>query len=223
MTSNDSAVPTIDALRPEAGHSPQRRRFLATAAGVVGASAAALFADILIRDMNPGKAVHAQGAPVDVDISRLEPGQIMTVQWKKKPVWILHRPEHMLRTLDKPDLLKRLKDPHSKAAQQPAKRYVNGNYRALRPHIFVAVALCTHMQCVPDFRPAPHSVTNWWYGGFHCPCHGSTYDLSARVFAGSPAPVNIPIPPYYWKSDNVVRIGESTPGGVHGHWRPGTW
>lgn len=213
----------MDSLRPDTEASPGRRRFLTAAVGVVGATAVALFADILVDNMNPGEAVKAQGAPVDVDVSKIEPGQLIIVEWKKKPVWVLNRPQSMLDTLSKDSLLGRLKDPQSKTAQQPAAHYINGNFRALKPHIFVAVALCTHLQCVPDFRPTPHSVTSWWYGGFHCPCHGSTYDLSARVFEGSPAPVNIPIPPYYWKGDTVVRVGEGNAGGLHQDWTPEIW
>ncbi|MEJ2060874.1 MAG: ubiquinol-cytochrome c reductase iron-sulfur subunit [Gammaproteobacteria bacterium] len=222
--SSESITPSeMDSLKPEPEFSAGRRRFLIASVGVVGAAAAAAFAGILIDDMNPDKAVAAQGAPIDVDVSKIEPGQLLLVVWKKKPIWILHRKQWMLDTLSKPELLQRLRDPGSKQPQQPAGHYVNGNYRALKPHLFVAVALCTHMQCIPDYRPTPHSVTSWWYGGFHCACHGSIYDFSARVFEGSPAPLNIPIPPYYWKTDNVVRIGEGNADGLHEDWNPEIW
>lgn len=222
MSEENSASPAMDSIKPEID--ADKRRFLvATATGVIGAGAAGLFATVLIDNMNPGRAVAAEGAPVDVDVSKIEPGQLIIAEWKKKPIWILHRKQSMLETLSKPGLLQRLKDPHSTNPQQPAAHYINGNYRALKPHLFVAVALCTHLQCVPNFRPAPHSVTSWWYGGFHCPCHGSTYDLSARVFEGSPAPLNIPIPPYYWKSETVVRIGEGNSDGLHENWTPAIW
>lgn len=211
----------MDSIKPDVDKG--RRHFLVAATGILGAGAAGLLANVLVDDMNPGKAVAAQGAPVNVDVSKLEPGQLITVQWKKKPIWILRRKQWMLDTLSKKGLLERLKDPQSQAPQQPAGEYINGNYRALKPHLFVAVALCTHMQCVPNYRPARHSVTSWWYGGFHCPCHGSTYDFSARVFEGSPAPLNIPIPPYYWKSDTVVRIGEQNAKGRHKDWTPAIW
>jgi ubiquinol-cytochrome c reductase iron-sulfur subunit len=211
----------MDSIKPEVATG--RRRFLVGAVSVVGAGAAGLLATILVDNMNPGKAVAAEGAPIEVDVSKIEPGQLILVQWKKKPIWILHREKSQLSTLSEPALLQRLKDPKSTAAQQPSSRYINGNYRALKPDIFVAVALCTHMQCVPDYRPAPHSVTSWWYGGFHCPCHGSTFDLAARVFEGSPAPLNIPIPPYYWKSDTLVRIGEGNAQGLYQNWTPDIW
>ncbi|HKK13253.1 MAG TPA: ubiquinol-cytochrome c reductase iron-sulfur subunit [Gammaproteobacteria bacterium] len=223
MTSKTPGTPTMDSIKPEPATSQSRRRFLVASVGVVGAAAAGLFADVLVDNMNPGKAVAAQGAPVDVDVSKIEPGQLIMVAWKKKPIWILHRKQWMLDTLSKPSLLQRLRDPDSQAAQQPSSKYINGNFRAVKPDMFVAVALCTHMQCIPDYRPTPHTVTPWWYGGFHCPCHGSTYDFSARVFEGSPAPVNIPIPPYYWKSDTIVRIGESNSDGLHEDWNPDIW
>lgn len=216
-------APDMDALGSDDNVDLKLRRALIGAAGVIGLSMTGLFSFLLVDNMNPGKAVKAMGAPVDVDVSKVESGQIILVTWKKKPVWVLNRPKSMLNTLSKPGLLQRLKDPHSHAAQQPEKKYVNGNYRALKPEMFVAVALCTHLQCIPDFRPTPHSVTSWWYGGFHCPCHGSMYDLSARVIEGSPAPLNIPIPPYYWKSDTVVRIGEDDPHGKQQDWTPQIW
>ncbi len=201
----------------------RRRRFLAAAAGFVGVAATGLFAYILVDNMNPGRAVAAEGVPIDIDVSKLEPGQLILVEWKKKPVWVLRREPAMLKTLAEPDLLRRLKDPDSHAAQQPAAKFINGNYRALIPEYFIAVALCTHLQCIPDFRPQPHSVTPWWFGGFHCPCHGSMYDLSARVIEGSPAPLNIPIPPYWWMSKTVARVGEMSAKGGKESWTPSIW
>lgn len=212
----------MDSIKPAAATDHGRRAVL-VAAGVLGAGAVGLFADILVDNMNPGKAVAAEGAPIDVDISQLQPGQLLLVEWKKKPVWILRREDWMLTSLSGPDLLNRLKDPDSRENQQPSKDFVNGNYRALRPEILVAVALCTHMQCIPDYRPAPHTLTPWWPGGFQCACHGSMYDFSARVLEGSPAPLNIPIPPYYWKSKDVVTIGETGASGGDKNWTPIIW
>lgn len=223
MTSETFNNPQMDSLRPDTEVSKSRRRFLTASVGVVGAVAAGLFADILVDTMNPTKEVAAEGAPVDIDVSKLEPGQLLVGEWKKKPIWVLHRPKWMLETIHDKGLLARCKDPDCKAKQQPAKKYINSGYRALKPHMFVAVALCTHMQCVPDYKPTPHSVTSWWYGGFHCPCHGSMYDFSARVLEGSPAPLNIPIPPYYWKTDTVVRVGEGDSHGLHQDWTPEIW
>jgi ubiquinol-cytochrome c reductase iron-sulfur subunit len=215
--------PVMDSLRPAQQTDRARRNFLIGTAGVLGAGAVGLFAAALIDNMNPGKAVEALGAPIEVDVSRMEPGQLILAEWKKKPIWILKREPWMLKTLSEPSLLSRLKDPHSKQDQQPAPQFINGNYRALRPEYFIAVALCTHMQCIPAYRPAPHTVTPWWPGGFHCACHGSMYDFSARVVEGSPAPLNIPIPPYYWKSDTVARIGEVNVAGLDKDWSPDIW
>lgn len=222
--SSENMEPVVmESIRPIAEMKPDRRNFLISAAGVLGAGAVGLFADILIDNMNPGKAVEALGAPIDVDISKLESGQLIMVEWKKKPVWVLMREKWMLKTLTEPSLVKRLKDPKSLENQQPTKAYANGYYRALRPDVFIAVALCTHMQCIPDYRPAPHTVTPWWPGGFHCACHGSMYDFSARVLEGSPAPLNIPIPPYYWMTKNKVRIGETDKAGTFKNWTPDIW
>ncbi len=223
MSESSATGSSMDSIKSDGGVDTTRRRLLIASIGVLGAGGVGMFASALVDNMNPGLAVDALGEPIDVDVSKIEPGQLIVAQWKKKPVWILHRTAKMLETLSDPGLLKRLKDPNSRANQQPAARYVNGNYRAIKPDLFVAVALCTHMQCVPDYRPAPHSVTSWWYGGFHCPCHGSTYDFSARVFEGSPAPLNIPVPPYYWRSATVVRIGEGGSQGTFKNWTPAIW
>lgn len=213
----------MDSIKSESDVDQGRRRFLIGAVSLGGVGISGLFSAVLVDNMNPGKAVAAMGVPVDVDVSKLEPGQLILIVWKKKPVWVLRREPSMLKTLSEPGLLKRLKDPHSLAPQQPASKYINGNYRAFRPDFFIAVALCTHLQCVPDYRPVPKTITPWWYGGFHCACHGSLYDLAARVIEGSPAPLNIPIPPYYWKSDTVARIGEGNPSGLNKTWTPAIW
>jgi len=226
---NDTTAPKpnerreMDSIESHAGVDEGHRRFLVAAVSVIGAGIAGLFSSILVDNMNPGKEVAAMGAPVDVDVSKLEPGQLILVEWKKKPVWIVRRDKTMLDTLSKPDLLKRLKDPGSRAPQQPSAKFVNGNYRALKPEYFIAVGLCTHLQCIPDYRPQRNTVTPWWYGGFHCACHGSLYDLSARVVEGSPAPLNMPIPPYYWKSDTVATVGESNASGAEQAWEPSIW
>ncbi len=214
---------SMDSVEPPADPDVGRRRFLATTAGLIGAGGAGLFAALLVDNMNPGKEVAAMGAPVDVDVSKLEPGQLIILEWKKKPVWVVRRQPAMLATLADAALLQRLKDPDSRVPQQPSSRFVNHNYRALNPEYFIAVALCTHLQCIPDYRPQPNTVTPWWFGGFHCACHGSLYDLSARVFEGSPAPANIPIPPYFWKSPTVAHIGESDAGGSDQDWEPTMW
>ncbi|OBS11011.1 ubiquinol-cytochrome c reductase iron-sulfur subunit [Acidihalobacter prosperus] len=219
MARNDAIPVVIDSLNPEAVDQT-RRRFLIASATVVGAVGVAAWALPFIESMEPDKAVTAAGVPIDVDISKLEPGQLIIVEWRQRPIWILNRQQWMLDTLvkNKP----RLKDPESLEPQQPTKAYVNGVYRSLKKHVFVAVAICTHLQCSPNYAPKPKSVNSWWPGGFHCPCHGSMYDFSARVFDGSPAPLNIPIPPYFYKTDTLVRIGE-TEDGKYQNWVPAIW
>lgn len=219
MASNGEPPVAIDSI--DSGAIDQtRRRFLVASATVVGAAGIVAWAVPFIESMEPDKAVTAAGAPVEIDTSKLEPGQLLIVEWRQRPIWILHREQWMLDTL--PKNKSRLKDPDSLAPQQPAKAFINGDYRSLRKDVLVAVAICTHLQCSPNYAPKPKSVTNWWPGGFNCPCHGSKYDFSARVFDGSPAPLNIPIPPYFWKTDTLLRIGE-TEDGKHQNWVPAIW
>jgi len=143
---------------------------------------------------------------VTVDISKLQPGQQMTVEWRRKPVWVLRRTPAMLEALS--GLREQLRDPDSGAAsQQPA--YASNEYRSLRSAYLVAVALCTHLGCVPSFRPevaAPDLGPNW-VGGYFCPCHGSRFDFAGRVFKGVPAPLNLEIPPHRYAGDTEIEIG----------------
>jgi ubiquinol-cytochrome c reductase iron-sulfur subunit len=197
-----------------------RRRVLLGATSVVGTAALAAAAVPFIDSMNPSAAVQAAGAPVDIDVSKVEPGQLVTLSWRDRPVWVLHRTSDQLSVL--PTLDPRLKDPSSKQPQQLP--YCQNPSRAIKPPYLVAVAICTHLGCVPLYRPqiAPQDLGPNWKGGFLCPCHGSRYDLAGRVFDGSPAPLNLPAPPYYYVKDNVVRIGESKGGGDR-DWTPEVW
>ena len=201
----------------------QRRRFLTAATTVVGGVIVGLGAIPFIRSMEPSVASEAGGVPVDVDVSKLEPGQLIMVAWRSRPIWILHRSAAQLKTLQDPKLVETLKDPDSKQPQQFGPPVVNW-YRALKPELFVAVAICTHLGCIPNYRPqvAPPDLGPSWVGGFFCPCHGSRYDLAARVIDGSPAPLNIPIPPYHHLSETVVRVG-SLKGGKDQNWQPAIW
>ena len=196
-----------------------RRRFLVAATGAVGGVGIALAAWPFIDSMEPSQAAIGAGAPIDVDIGRLEPGQLILAVWRSRPIWILHRTDAQLATLAQNNPL--LRDPDSQEKQQ-LPEFINGDYRSLNPHILIAVAICTHLGCVPNFMPQPETLGPGWPGGFLCPCHGSRYDLSARVFDGSPAPLNIPIPPYWYKSANIVRIGELKGGGAQ-EWSPSIW
>jgi ubiquinol-cytochrome c reductase iron-sulfur subunit len=203
-----------------------RRRFLTTTAAVVGGAGVAATAIPFILSLEPSERTLAQGAPVEIDISKLPEGHIMTVMWRSKPVWVLHRSKQQLATLAK--MNPHLKDPDSKQNQQPTELTQHKEWkkhplaRALNPRYLVVVGICTHLQCIPDFKPDPGSVSASWLGGFFCPCHGSRYDLSGRVLDGSPAPLNLPVPPYYYKSDTLVRVGEFRDGSGSS-WSPGTW
>jgi ubiquinol-cytochrome c reductase iron-sulfur subunit len=198
----------------------KRRRFLVAATTVVGGAFLGTAAVPFIESMEPSSAARAAGAPVDVDISKIEPGALITVKWRSRPVWILNRTGRQLQKL--PELDRRLKDPHSEQPQQiPSCR--NG-YRSLKAQYFVCVAICTHLGCVPTYRPAiaPPDLGPHWEGGFFCPCHGSRYDLAGRVFDGSPAPLNLPVPPYFFVNDTTLRVGELR-GGRDENWHPTTW
>jgi len=184
-----------------------RRTFLTAATSVVGAAGAVGIMTPFVGSWNPSAKAKAAGAPVKVDIGKLEPGQMVVEEWRGKPVYILHRTEAQLAEL--PLLNSSLKDPDStiEGSQPP---YIKGIDRSIRPEIFVVIGLCTHLGCAPKFRPEV-GVTEFssdWGGGFFCPCHGSMFDLSGRVFAGtSPASQNLVVPPYSYEDKNVVVIG----------------
>ncbi len=189
----------------EQGVNRSRRRFLTAATTVIGGIGAAYMAVPLIGSWEPSARAQAAGAPVEVDISKIEEGQQVTVEWRSKPVWIVRRTQAMLDTL--PTLKSRLRDPNSLVeTQQPT--YCQNIYRSIKPEYLVAVGICTHLGCVPTYRPDPGSLAVDWPGGFYCPCHGSQFDLSGRVFKGVPAPTNLEIPPYHYVSDTVILVGE---------------
>lgn len=197
-----------------------RRRFLTGITAVIGAVGVIGAAYPFVTSMEPSRKALAQGGPVKVDFSKLLSGQIMTVRWRSKPIWILRRTQAQLAELPRND--PQLKDPHSTAPQQLS-RYANG-YRSLKPEILVLVAVCTHLGCTPTFRPRPHpeDLGPKWPGGFFCPCHGSRYDLAGRVFDESPAPLNLPVPPYYFVDENTLHIG-TLKHGKDSLWRPEIW
>lgn len=197
-----------------------RRRFLVKSTTVVGVAGTAAAAWPFLRYMEPSAKTLALGAPVEVDISKLEPAQLITVQYRGRPIWVLRRTPEQLKVL--PSLNSKLRDPHSEVRQQLSS--CQNIHRSLKPEYFVAVAICTHLGCVPTYRPvmAPPDLGPDWKGGFYCPCHGSRYDLSARVYKGVPATNNLPVPPYYYITDSVLRIGETEDGG-HRNWHPVVW
>ncbi len=184
----------------------KKRRFLTAATSVVGAVGAGFVVVPFLASWNPSAKAKAAGAPVEADISKLEPGQLMRVKWRGKPVWVVYRTEQNLKDL--PGLNEQLLDPHSEAEQQPP--YCKNEYRSRKPEYLVAIGICTHLGCSPTYRPdvAPADLGKDWVGGFFCPCHGSRFDLAARVFKGVPAPKNLEIPPYRFLSDKVILVGD---------------
>jgi len=185
-----------------------KRRFLlgaTTAVGAVGVLAAAVPFGMSLW---PSERAKAAGAPVEVDISKLEPGQKINVEWRGKVVWVINRTPAMLATLPKLDA--RVVDPKSEVDHQP--KNCKNEDRSIKPEIFVAVGICTHLGCSPTFRPevAPPDLGAEWLGGFFCPCHQSKFDLAGRVFKGVPAPSNLIIPPYKFLSDTRIVVGEDS-------------
>lgn len=182
----------------------ERRCFLRRATVTVGGIGLAASTIPFLSYWLPSTDTEAAGGPVQVDISQLKPEQQQTVVWRGKPIWVIRRTTAMLDTL--PKLNDQLRDPLSAEDQQPP--YATNLYRSIKPEFFVAVGICTHLGCIPTYRPDVGSVSPNWLGGFYCPCHASTYDLAGRVFKGVPAPKNLEIPPYGYINDNLIIIGE---------------
>ena len=187
-----------------------KRRFLIAATTAVGGVAAVATVIPFVASMLPSQRARAGGAPVEVDISKIEPGMILNVEWRGKPVWIVNRTKDMLDLLAKHD--DRLADPKSEVMQQP--EYAKNATRSIKPEFLVAVGVCTHLGCSPTFRKevGPADLGADWPGGFFCPCHGSKFDLAARVFQGVPAPTNLVIPPHKYLSDSRILIGDDSKG-----------
>jgi ubiquinol-cytochrome c reductase iron-sulfur subunit len=156
--------------------------------------------------MEPSERAKAAGAPVEVDLSTIAPGRLQTVEFRGKPIWILHRTDQMLQQLGGHDAL--LADPQSARSVQPD--YAKNPARAVKPPFFIATAICTHLGCIPTFRPEPAApdIGPDWPGGFYCPCHGSKFDLAGRVVKNVPAPINLEIPPHTYLSDTRVLVGK---------------
>ncbi|HLX22997.1 MAG TPA: ubiquinol-cytochrome c reductase iron-sulfur subunit [Usitatibacter sp.] len=189
----------------------KRRRLLLIATGVASAAAGVGVAVPFAASWLPSARALAAGAPVDADISRIEPGQQITIEWRGKPVWLLKRTPEMLDQLPKHDAV--LVDPESHDSDQP--KYITGPTRSIKPELFVATGVCTHLGCSPTLKKEIGAASDMgadWPGGYYCPCHNSRFDLSARVFKGSPAPKNLAIPPHRYASDTLIVIGEDTKG-----------
>lgn len=185
-----------------------RRRFLTTTATVVGGAGVIASSIPFISALKPSEKTKAVGAPVEVDISEMKPGEKVVVEWQGKPVWILKRDQKTINDLELLD--GKLRDPDSEQPQQPD--YAENEYRSIRPEYLVVVGLCTHLGCSPKYYPIDENagLGDDWKGGFFCPCHGSRFDLAGRVFKGVPAPTNLVIPPYKYLSDSRILIGDDS-------------
>jgi ubiquinol-cytochrome c reductase iron-sulfur subunit len=196
----------------EVGAEPRRRDLLTLIASVGAAIGLGAIAWPLIDSMNPSADVLAAGAPMDIDLSKIEPGQQIVVLWRGAPILIVHRTPAALQTLQAPVQISLLSDPSSTAHQQPA--YAENWHRSVKPDYAVMVGICTHLGCLPTYMPKPDATTPApnWLGGYFCPCHGSKYDLAGRVYKGVPAPLNLPVPPYSFADEKTLRLGEDPPG-----------
>lgn len=187
-----------------------RRRFLTVATTGVGVAGAGFVVTPFVGSWNPSAKAKAAGAPVKINISKVEPGQMITEEWRGKPVYVLRRTQTMLAALDKTK--ETVSDPDSAKSVQP--EYCKNPHRSLKADILVLVGLCTHLGCAPKnrFEVAPEDLGKDWVGGFFCPCHGSKFDLAGRVYKGVPAPFNLEVPPYRFESDDIIVIGEDHKG-----------
>ncbi|WP_312798452.1 ubiquinol-cytochrome c reductase iron-sulfur subunit [Pseudomonas sp.] len=184
-----------------------RRRLLVAATSVIGAVGVAGAAIPFIKSWSPSAKAKAAGAPIRVNISKLEPGRQIVIEWRGQPVFVLRRGADALERLSR--LENQLADPDSHDSIQPD--YVNSRLRSIRPDVLVVVGVCTHLGCSPIFRPevAPADLGTEWLGGYFCPCHGSRYDLAGRVYKAQPAPLNLVVPPYAYESEHIIVIGMS--------------
>ena len=190
----------------------KRRDFLYIATGAAAAVGSLCAVWPFLDQMEPSSAVLAAGQPVTVDLMQLVPGQQVVVRWRSKPIFVVHRTKAALAELKQPSLLSRLRDPHSEERQQPA--YADNWSRSINPEYLVLVGICTHLGCIPEYKPSAGdpSLGRNWPGGYFCPCHGSRYDLAGRVFQGVPAPLNLPVPPYCFEGADKLVIGENPKG-----------
>ena len=198
----DETRVTVESHQLTVQEDPARRQFLAYASAAVG-SVGLLFASVpFVESWLPSERARALGGPVKVDVNKMEPGQLLVVVWRLKPIYVVRRTAQMLAQLGNHDA--RLKDAGSRDSQQPP--YATNRYRSMRPDLFVTIGICTHLGCLPKarFTPGSPGLGANWPGGFYCPCHGSRFDLAGRVFDGSPASVNLVIPPYEFQGNQLV-------------------
>lgn len=184
-----------------------RRHFLLVATTVTGLAGAAATAVPFLASWKPSARAQALGAPVEQDISKLEPGAVVKVNWRGQAIFVVRRTPEMLATLTTPEVLNSLRDPNSEESEQPG--YTKNESRALKPEFLVLVGVCTHLGCAPlsRFNPQDAELGADWPGGFYCPCHGSKFDLAGRVFKDVPAPTNLRVPPYRFMNETLLQIG----------------
>ena len=208
---NTLVLQTAGSENPDALPDLGRRKLLAAATGIVGGAGIGAGSLPFVASMKPSERARAGGAPVEADFAKLGPSEQLTVEWRGKPVWILRRSEAWLKAIENPAHRLQLADPDSRVkSQQPA--YALNAFRSLKPEYLVVVPVCTHLGCVPTFRPdiAPADLGPEWPGGYFCPCHGSKFDFAGRVYRNVPAPTNLVIPPHKYVTDTRVLIGEDT-------------
>jgi ubiquinol-cytochrome c reductase iron-sulfur subunit len=201
---NSGALPNAAAT----GIDQSKRTWIAITcgAGAVGGVAVAV---PFVSTFAPSERARAAGAPVQVDISGIAPGEKLTVEWRGKPVWIVRRTPEQLESLKKTEA--QVADPNSDRKQYPTPEYAKNQYRSIKPEFFVGVGICSHLGCSPSDKfatGAQPSLPDDWGGGFLCPCHGSTFDMAGRVFKNKPAPDNLEVPPHMYLSDTTLLIGE---------------
>lgn len=184
----------------------KRRKFLLAGACTLGGIGAVCAITPLVASWMPSAKTKAQAGPIQVDVSQIAPGEQLTVEWRGKPVWIIHRTPAMLAHLS--EAREQLRDPDSRVAQQPA--YAQNQYRSIKPAFLVLVGVCTHLGCTPKYQPTDKELRSSGRGGFYCPCHGSSFDLAGRVFKSMPAPINLAVPPHHFINEHILVIGEDS-------------
>ena len=185
-----------------------RRRFLVLTTAGAGGLAAAGVAAPFVASWFPSEKAKAAGAPVEIDVSKLEAGQMLTAEWQGKPIWVVNRTDQQIKDLKGLDGV--LTDPNSEVNHQPED--CKNETRSIKPNVLVAIGICTHLGCSPTYRPdiAPADLGAEWKGGFFCPCHGSKFDIAGPVYAGAPAPTNLVVPPHKYLSDTTILVGDET-------------
>jgi len=209
VMSADSEAPALTA--EPSGPDLDRRAFLRTATIACGAVGVAFAAVPFIESWLPSETARALGAPVEINTSKIDAGQMIVTLWRRRPIFVLHRTDAQLQMLREGRDTALLRDPNSRVLQQP--EYARNWHRSIKPEYLVVVGICTHLGCLPRYEPQLGGTLGAdWPGGYFCPCHGSRYDLAARVFTGVPAPYNLPVPPHRFLGESIVRVGENPPG-----------